>query len=105
MALSVPLSRFTSRVGGGSAFYVRPLRDMTPEEYKHGREDFWKQFTCGAILGVLCGIILAWQYAPSFEMGLVFVVCAAGVSAFAAGFWGDRFWKAMIRCFDRTGRP
>ena len=25
MALSVPLSRFTSRVGGGSAFYVRPL--------------------------------------------------------------------------------
>ena len=25
MALSVPLSRFTSRVGGGSAFFVRPL--------------------------------------------------------------------------------
>ena len=25
MALSVPLSRFTSRVGGGSAFYVRRL--------------------------------------------------------------------------------
>ena len=24
MALSVPLSRFTSRVGGGSAFFVRP---------------------------------------------------------------------------------
>ena len=24
MALAVPLSRFTSRVGGGSAFYVRP---------------------------------------------------------------------------------
>ena len=28
MALSVPLSRFTSRVGGGSAFFVRPLRTM-----------------------------------------------------------------------------
>ena len=26
MALSVPLSRFTSQVGGGSAFYVRPHR-------------------------------------------------------------------------------
>ena len=26
MALSVPLSRFTSQVGGGSAFFVRPLR-------------------------------------------------------------------------------
>jgi len=84
---------------------VRPLRDMTPEEYKHSREGFWKQFTCGAILGVLCGIILAWQYAPSFEMGLVFVVCAASVSALAAGLFGDRFWEAMIRCFDRTGRP
>ena len=30
MALSVPLSRFTSRVGGGSAFYVRPLAHMNP---------------------------------------------------------------------------
>ena len=27
MALSVPLSRFTPRVGGGSAFFVRPHRD------------------------------------------------------------------------------
>ncbi len=26
MALAVPLSRFTPRVGGGSAFFVRPLR-------------------------------------------------------------------------------
>jgi hypothetical protein len=25
LALSVPLSRFTPRVGGGSAFFVRPL--------------------------------------------------------------------------------
>jgi hypothetical protein len=29
LALSVPPSRFTSRVGGGSAFYVRPLRITT----------------------------------------------------------------------------
>ena len=28
MALAVPLSRFTSRVGGGSAFYVRRFRAM-----------------------------------------------------------------------------
>ena len=28
MALSVPLSRFTSRVGGGSAFYVRRHRTV-----------------------------------------------------------------------------
>ena len=29
MALSVPLSRFTSRVGGGSAFFVRRLTVIT----------------------------------------------------------------------------
>ena len=28
MALAVPLSRFTSRVGGGSAFIVRPLHTL-----------------------------------------------------------------------------
>ena len=28
MALAVPLSRFTSRVGGGSAFFVRPTRTI-----------------------------------------------------------------------------
>ena len=28
MALSVPLSRFTSRVGGGSAFFVRYQADV-----------------------------------------------------------------------------
>ena len=30
MALSVPLSRFTSRVGGGSAFFVRPMKTILP---------------------------------------------------------------------------
>jgi cytochrome c oxidase assembly factor CtaG len=29
LALAVPLSRFPSRVGGGSAFYVRPLHTIT----------------------------------------------------------------------------
>jgi len=29
LALSVPLSRFTPRVGGGSAFFVRRLRATT----------------------------------------------------------------------------
>ena len=34
MALAVPLSRFTSRVGGGSAFYVRRIRHtMTNREW------------------------------------------------------------------------
>jgi len=30
--LAVPLSRFTPRVGGGSAFYVRPLRAMETQK-------------------------------------------------------------------------
>ena len=30
MALAVPLSRFTPRIGGGSAFYVRRLAHMKP---------------------------------------------------------------------------
>jgi len=36
LALAVPLSRFTSRVGGGSAFYVRLLHafSMTPHSLK-----------------------------------------------------------------------
>jgi S1-C subfamily serine protease len=34
LALSVPLSRFTSRVGGGSAFYVRPLHTLMKIEHK-----------------------------------------------------------------------
>jgi hypothetical protein len=44
LALTVPLSRFTSRVGGGSAFYVRPhsrimyFADLTPCSYSGIRE-------------------------------------------------------------------
>ena len=50
MALSVPLSRFTSRVGGGSAFYVRPLthayeniqpQDCSPD-FLHARRARWR---------------------------------------------------------------
>ena len=38
LALAVPLSRFTSRVGGGSAFFVRPLRARHTNE--NGTKDF-----------------------------------------------------------------
>jgi hypothetical protein len=33
LALSVPLSRFTSQVGGGSAFYVRPFEARVSIEF------------------------------------------------------------------------
>jgi hypothetical protein len=40
LARSVPLSRFTSRVGGGSAFFVRPLDayETYPYYYIHFRD-------------------------------------------------------------------
>jgi len=34
LALSVPLSRFTPRVGGGSAFFVRRIRAMETQNTK-----------------------------------------------------------------------
>ena len=59
MALSVPLSRFTSRVGGGSAFFVRPYRVMQeiikrlltdlhadyfkPSGFTKERQRFWRE--------------------------------------------------------------
>ena len=42
LALSVPLSRFTSSVGGGSAFYVRPLDYFMPNGYDKGYVRFCK---------------------------------------------------------------
>ena len=41
MVIAVPLSRFTLRVGGGSAFYVRPLR--THEEITNHRGISWSR--------------------------------------------------------------
>jgi hypothetical protein len=42
LALSVPLSRFTPRVGGGSAFYVRQQvsREILPSWFRCGDFDF-----------------------------------------------------------------
>jgi hypothetical protein len=34
LALAVPLSRFTSRVGGGSAFFVRPLTPIVSMRFE-----------------------------------------------------------------------
>jgi hypothetical protein len=77
---------------------------MTPEEYKHGRGSFWMQFICGAILGIFFGIMLWREYAGSFAVGVMLLLGAVGLSAIAAGFWGDRFWEALIRFFGWTGK-
>jgi len=44
LALSVPLSRFTSRVGGGSAFYVRRYESLGLSigyNFEHGHLGGW----------------------------------------------------------------
>ena len=52
MALAVPLSRFTSRIGGGSAFFVRP------------HYAFMKPSRAIALvaLGLLIGFFVGWHF-------------------------------------------
>jgi hypothetical protein len=77
---------------------------MRPDEYKHGRGSFGMQFTCGAILGVFFAIPLARKFGDSFAMGaLIFLAVVAGC-ALVAGFWGDRFWEALIHIGGWNGR-
>jgi len=45
LALSVPLSRFTSQVGGGSAFYVRPHYALY--DYDTYVSDGWRRLVGG----------------------------------------------------------
>ena len=40
LALAVPLSRFTSRVGGGSAFFVRPHYAHINKHYNHEKKHY-----------------------------------------------------------------
>ena len=66
MALSVPLSRFTSRVGGGSAFFVRMKKSRTQ------RSADWKKlvtksklpsgFTAKGLMAIGSIMILAGSY-------------------------------------------
>src|ERR1035437_7025686 len=95
LALAVPLSRFTSRVGGGSAFYVRPHLSviMKPVRYIVGAVGFlivW--FVVAVVIGFIMeivfgpaggrsfvGIGLDWQNLPGTLIGLL-----AGVQSFRA---------------------
>jgi len=78
---------------------------MTPDEYKHGPGNFWIQFTFGAVLGILFGVVLCRRFADSFAIGALLILGAVGVCGLAAGFWGDRFWEALLRIWGGTGSP
>ena len=73
MALSVPLSRFTPRVGGGSAFYVRCHSRM---KFKSPASIVAKLVAAGFLFGASA------RHSYDYYTLLRWVVC--GVSAFAA---------------------
>jgi hypothetical protein len=75
LALAVPLSRFTSRVGGGSAFYVRPLRAMNDKTK---------------------------SVSPAFK-GWTFVICSIFSSICCFQFAGSYFYEAPIPFFAFPG--
>ena len=67
MALSVPLSRFTPRVGGGSAFFVRCHSRMTFNNHMTYREQISR--LC-ILVGVLALLYVAFcQYELDFHKG------------------------------------
>ena len=63
MALAVPLSRFTQRVGGGSAFFVRPLRTFMT------KRTIGALFCCLAVVLFLARYAIALRYAGDHERG------------------------------------
>jgi len=77
---------------------------MAPEEYKHGRDNFWVQFACGAVLGIFFAVPLARRFGDSFISGASIFLTLVALCALAAGFWGDRFWEAFLRIWGWTGR-
>ena len=85
MALAVPLSRFTSRVGRGSAFYVRPMWvKRTPDELaklKHQR------LSSGIRGGIFMAIVVT----------VVLAFCYGGISPSAHG----RLFVPVDAAFDR----
>ena len=77
---------------------------MTPDEYKSGQGSFWVQFTCGAVFGVFVGIVLCREFGSSFVVGALVFMGSVGICAIVAGYWGDKFWEALLRIWGWTGR-
>ena len=91
MALSVPLSRFTSRVGGGSAFYVRPRPTMETLLY-----------FCGTLLATFVVAVLLCRYRYNHKKRIWFgTVIASAVVANIAVFISLAFYEVGWRFFTR----
>ena len=82
MALSVPLSRFASRVGGGSAFFVRHRSHAMKQKPPSVHFGFTGEIFGGTILGIGIGILVAIGFIKSPD-SLIVSLPVLGVSAFA----------------------
>ena len=110
MALAVPLSRFTSRVGGGSAFFVRLREFMTSlwimslgallvgsfvawrvARRSHGVTEWrsWFLATMVVSLGIWIIVVFRLLDAP-FRFGCLVSILAIHVPALLAGAWAIR---------------
>ena len=93
MALAVPLSRFTPRVGGGSAFFVRPLLPMEAFWYIVFLVAFTMVFTVAVChwriahgKKVSCGTMLAGAFSAA-ACTLGFTMWLWGAELFSRDFW------------------
>ena len=93
MALAVPLSRFTSRVGGGSAFFVRQHRERVMWICPKCKESIEDQFdSCWKCAGS------ALREQPSGDSVLVWMYPAISlIVLFAVGSLTGLFWHSSHR--------
>ena len=86
MALAVPLSRFTSRVGGGSAFFVRQQVSFMAIRIM--------AFIFGAVFGAVGAIVAFWL--QHSEIWWSIVGLAALVMGVLAALFGRKFLDTAI---------
>ena len=76
MALSVPLSRFTSQVGGGSAFFVRPRQHTTTQNMFTKHDIEFEEMAADSVRRSAVIASLSWRRVVVFWGALAFMVAA-----------------------------
>ena len=83
MARSVPLSRFASQVGGGSAFYVRPL-------------DHAMSFRISLILILSVVANLTWSFGKEVDSAVTFFAVPALIAILVVFLWRSVRWPRQM---------
>ena len=88
MALAVPLSRFTSRVGGGSAFFVRPTtrHETFPEVFRRLEPILFCSVSCLCLAGL-------------FERTIIGGILAAETWRRSAGLYAHHHFRLHHQLF------